>query len=59
MRPDRVRGRSQLTDEQMPCPVQSQACLLLWRFRSAQNACWAVAPRRKSPQPRPRRSSGV
>ena len=32
MRPDRVCGRSQLTDEQMPCPVQSQACLLLWRF---------------------------
>jgi hypothetical protein len=32
MRPDRVRGRSQLTDEQMPCPVQSQAYLLLFRF---------------------------
>src|SRR5271166_4659745 len=32
MRPDRVRGRSQLTDEQMPRPVQSQAGLLLRRF---------------------------
>src|SRR6478736_6628423 len=32
MRSDRVCGRSQLTDEQMPRPMQSQAGLLLRRF---------------------------
>jgi hypothetical protein len=32
MRSDRVCGRSQLTNEQMPRSMQSQAGLLLWRF---------------------------
>ena len=32
MRSDRVCNRCQLPDEQMPCPMQRQACLLLRRF---------------------------
>ena len=32
MRPDRVRNCCQLSDEQMPCPMQRQARLLLRRF---------------------------